>query len=81
MIPQCIEAGSLRICKLIVEYKPYYSILQECGTVLLGTWFLAFLNIIIPASSVVKHSKKILVFKDILLGLQIDEEAMSIMSL
>jgi hypothetical protein len=49
--------------KLIVEYKPYYSSLQECGTVLLGAWFPAFLSIVIPTSSMVKHFKKILFFK------------------
>jgi hypothetical protein len=69
MSPQCTEAGSLRICKLIVEYEPYYSSLQECGTVLLGALFPAFLSIVTPTSSVVKHFKKILFFKAILLGL------------
>jgi len=69
MSPQCTEAGSLRICKLIVEYKPYYSSLQECDTVLSGACFPAFLSVVIPTSAVVKHFKKILVFKAVLLGL------------
>ena len=47
---QCTQAGSLRVCKLIADYKPYYSSLQECGTVLLGAWFPAFLSIVIPTS-------------------------------